>query len=153
LNGECGPISLANFGKFIPTSTLFDEAVTKHNRDYLWDINLELQHEVTRGLSVSADYNRNWDGSFTVMENTLLGPANFDEFCITAPVDAHLPGGGGNEICGLYDVQPQYFGLGTLRVTNAISHTTSGACRSPSRTRRRAWQAPSRRSAVWSRRG
>ncbi|MBI3403299.1 MAG: carboxypeptidase regulatory-like domain-containing protein [Acidobacteria bacterium] len=118
-NGECGPISNVNFGKFIPTSTLFDDSVTKANRDYLWDINVELQHELVQGLSVSAGYNRNWDGSFTVTENTLVGPQNFDEFCITAPKDSRLPSGGGNQLCGFYDIQPQYFGLGTLRVTNA----------------------------------
>ena len=119
LNGECGPISNANFGKFIPLATLFDDSVTKGNRDYLWDVNVELQHEVTQGLSVSAGYNRNWDGSFIVTENTLIGPQSFDEYCITAPVDQRLPGGGGNQLCGYYDIQPQLFSLGTLRVTNA----------------------------------
>ena len=118
-NGECGVISNANFGKFIPSATLFDDSVTKANRDYLWDVNLELQHEVMPGLSVSAGYNRNWDGSFTVTENTLVGPQNFDEYCINTPVDPRLPGGGGNQLCGFYDIQPQFFGLGTLRVTNA----------------------------------
>ena len=118
-NGECGPISNVNFGKFIPTATLFDESVTKGNRDYLWDVNVELQHEVVQGLSVSAGYNRNWDGSFTVTENTLLGPQSFDEYCITAPSDPRLPNGGGKQLCGYYDVQPQLFGQGTLRVTNA----------------------------------
>ena len=115
---ECGPISNANFGKFIPSATLFDDSVTKANRDYLWDINIEVQHEVVQGLSVSAGYNRNWDGNFTVTENTLVGPQNFDEYCITSPVDRRLPGSG-NPICGFYDIQPQLFGLGTLRVTNA----------------------------------
>lgn len=119
LNDECGPISNTNFGKFIPSATQFDASVIKENRDYLWDINVEVQHEVIHGLSVSAGYNHNWDGTFTVTDNILVGPQNFDEFCITAPRDPRLPNGGGNEICGFYDVQPQYFGLGTLRVTNA----------------------------------
>jgi carboxypeptidase family protein len=118
LNGECGPISNVNFGKFIPLATQYDESVTRDNRDFLWDINVEVQHEVTRGLSVSAGYNRNWDGSFTVTDNTLVGPQNFDEFCITAPNDPRLPNAG-SQICGFYDVQPQFFSLGTLRVTNA----------------------------------
>jgi len=119
INGECGAISNVNFGKFIPLATLFDDSVTKGNRDYLWDVNVEVQHEVVQGLSVSAGYNRNWDGSFIVTENTLVGPQNFDEYCITAPVDPRLPNGGGNQLCGYYDIQPQLFGLGTLRVTNA----------------------------------
>jgi hypothetical protein len=119
-NGECGVISNPNFGKFIPLATQFDESVLKANRDYLWDVNVEVQHEVLRGLSVSAGYNRNWDGSFTVTDNTLVGPQNFDEYCITAPNDPRLSSSG-QQICGFYDIQPQFFGApGTvLRVTNA----------------------------------
>ena len=36
--------------------------------------------------------------------------ADDDPYCVTAPVDSRLPGGGGNEICGLYDVRPDKFG-------------------------------------------
>ena len=115
----CGAISNVNFGKFIPTATLFDDSVLSNNRDFLWDINLDLQHELTHGLSVNAGYNHNWDGSFTVTENTLYGPEAFDEFCVTLPNDSRLGSGAGTQQCGYYDVQPQFFGKGTLRVTNA----------------------------------
>jgi outer membrane receptor protein involved in Fe transport len=37
-------------------------------------------------------------------------PADYGEFCITAPTDSRLPGGGGNQICGLYDLRPEKFG-------------------------------------------
>ena len=47
----------------------------------------EIAHELIHGLSVSAAYNHNWDGSFTDTENTAVGPANYDEFCITVPND------------------------------------------------------------------
>ena len=67
---------------------------------------------------MDAGYNHNWDGNFTVTENTLLGPANFDEFCVNVPNDPRLPNAGQQQ-CGYYDVQPQFFGQGTLRVTNA----------------------------------
>jgi hypothetical protein len=67
---------------------------------------------------VNVGYNHNWDGSFTVMENTLLGPESFDEYCITVPNDPRLPNAG-QEQCGYYDVKPSLFGQGTLRVTNA----------------------------------
>ncbi len=117
-NGECGAISNQNFGKFIPSATLFDESVTKKNRDYLWDINVEVEHQVRDGLSVNLGYNHNWDGNFTVTENTLLGPESFDEYCITVPTDTRLPNSGQQQ-CGYYDVKPQFFGLGTLRITNA----------------------------------
>jgi hypothetical protein len=37
-------------------------------------------------------------------------PADFSPFCITAPTDSRLPGGGGYDVCGLYDVAPARFG-------------------------------------------
>jgi len=117
-NGECGAISNVNFGKFIPSATLFDDSVTKDNRDFIWDINVEVEHQIRDGLSVSAGYNHNWDGSFTVTENTLLGPESFDEFCVTVPNDPRLPNAGQQQ-CGYYDVKPALFGQGQLRVTNA----------------------------------
>ena len=36
----------------------------------------------------------------------LVTPADFSPFCITAPSDSRLPGGGGYQVCGLYDVSP-----------------------------------------------
>lgn len=117
-NGECGAISNVNFGKFIPSATVFDDSVTKDNRDFIWDINVEVEHQIRDGLSVSAGYNHNWDGSFTVTENTALGPESFDEFCVTVPNDPRLPNAGQQQ-CGYYDVKQALFGQGQLRVTNA----------------------------------
>jgi hypothetical protein len=114
----CGPISNVNFGKFNPQAVIFDNSAVLHNRDYLWDVNLDLQHEIIHGLSVDVGYNHNWDGSFTVTENTLTDPTSYDEFCITMPNDPRLPNAGQRQ-CGYYDINPQFFGKGTLRVTNA----------------------------------
>ena len=91
----CGAISNPNFGKFIPSSTVFDDSVTKDNRDFLWDINVDFQHEITHGLSVNVAYNHNWDGNFTVtqrigLDGQPLGPEAYDEFCITVPNDSRL---------------------------------------------------------------
>src|SRR4029077_5000940 len=43
----------------------------------------------------------------------------YDPYCLTAPVDPRLPGGGGNQICGLFDIKPQKFGLVNNLVTQA----------------------------------
>src|SRR5207248_292305 len=122
LNGECGQISNLNFGKFLPQATQFDDSVIKHNRDFLWDINVEVDHELLHGLSVTAAYNHNWDGNFIVTETlvngALLGPESFDEFCVTVPNDPRVPNAGQKQ-CGYYDVKPQLFGQGVLKVTNA----------------------------------
>ncbi len=119
----CGAISNPNFGKFIPSSTVFDKSVTNGNRDFLWDINVDFQHELTHGLSVNFAYNHNWDGSFTVtqrigLDGNPLGPGAYDEFCIAVPNDSRLPGAG-QQRCGFYDIKQPLFGQYTLRVTNA----------------------------------
>ncbi len=43
-------------------------------------------------------------------DNILVGPGDFDEFCITAPSDPKLPGGGGYPVCGLYNLKQNKFG-------------------------------------------
>ena len=98
-------------------------AVTE-NRDYLWDINIDLQHEIVHGLSVDVGYNHNWDGNFTVTENTAarLRPS-YDEFCITVPNDPRLPNAG-QQRCGFYDVKPQLF-----RPGHAARDECQGICR------------------------
>jgi hypothetical protein len=41
-----------------------------------------------------------------VTQNPNWTAANYDSFCTTAPLDPQLPNGGGNQICGLYDINP-----------------------------------------------
>ena len=114
----CGPMSSAFFGQFNAAAVSFDNSVLRSNRDFLWDVNVDLQHEILHGLSLAVGYNHNWDGNFTVTENTLVGPNDFDEFCITVPTDSRLDTSGQTR-CGFYDIKPALFGQGTLRVTNA----------------------------------
>jgi len=45
-----------------------------------------------------------------VTDNLAVAPTDFDPYCVTAPLDARLPGGGGYQICGMYDVNPTKFG-------------------------------------------
>jgi hypothetical protein len=68
---------------------------------------------------MTAGYYRNWYGNFLVTDNTLVTPADFNPFCITAPTDSRLPGGGGYQVCGLYDVSPAKFGQVNSVVTQA----------------------------------
>ena len=37
-------------------------------------------------------------------DNTRVTPANYNPYCVTMPTDSRLPGGGGNQLCGFYDV-------------------------------------------------
>jgi hypothetical protein len=64
-------------------------------------------------------YFRTWYGNFRVTDNLAVAPGDFDPFCVTAPQDTRLPGGGGQAICGLYDIKPAQFGLVDNLVTEA----------------------------------
>ena len=79
------------------------------------------------GLSVTAGYYFNTGGYYNldsnvrVQDNLSIGPEDFDAYCVAAPVDPRLPGGGGNEVCGLYDLKPEKFG----QIENLVTETSN----------------------------
>ena len=124
-NGECGAYSNRNFGAGNPDAFVANENLTEGfgNRDYYWDLSAEVQHELAPGVSTTVGYYRNWSDHFRALprgdfrtvflrDNTSLTPADFDPYCVTAPMDPRLPGGGGYEICGLFDISEEKFGVG-----------------------------------------
>jgi hypothetical protein len=68
-------------------------------------------HEIASGVSLDVGYYRTWFGNFSVTDNRVLTPADFDRFSILAPSDPRLPGGGGYEVSGLYNVKPAMFSV------------------------------------------
>ena len=125
-NGECGRISNALFGGLSPDALVANENLTEGfgNRDYYWDTALEVQHELAPGMSAQVGYYRNWSdhfralprgdfGTVFLLDNTSLTPEDFDPYCVTAPTDSRLPGGGGYEVCGLFDITEEKFGVGS----------------------------------------
>jgi hypothetical protein len=114
-DAELGPISNVNFGQSRITTRYADDAVT--NRGFNWEASAAVQHELVSGVSASVGYFRRWYGNFRVTDNLDVAPADYDPFCVTTPSDSRLPGGGGQQICGLYDVRPAQFG----RVNNSIT--------------------------------
>jgi hypothetical protein len=83
-----------------------------------------VQQEILPPVSVDVGYFRRWYGNlglgtptggsggvnFVTSDDRALTPADFDTFCITAPADSRLPGGG-YQVCGLADVKPSRFGI------------------------------------------
>ena len=123
-NGECGPLSDLSFGQVREASAnqRYAEDVLRglqSGQEYLWRGSVSLEHELRPGLRVSVGYFRTQYGNFVVSDNILVTPGDFDEYCITAPQDPRLPGGGGNQICGLYDIKPQKFGQVFNEITQA----------------------------------
>ena len=121
-NGECGQISDLNFGFANPKATRYDADVINGSgiRPFVWDSSLEIQHQLTRAITVTGGYYRNWAANFSATDNTLVTPADFSPYCITTPIDSRLPGGGAQQLCGLYDVSLPKFG----QVTNVITQSS-----------------------------
>ena len=92
LNDELGPSPNNNFGK--PNTTLrFDPdwATGFGARPFNWEMLVTLQHELAPRVGLEVTYNRRSYGNFIVNDNTLVAPADYDAYCINAPVDARLP--------------------------------------------------------------
>ena len=120
-NGECGRLSDLNFGTPNFRAATKDDDVRQgfNVRPNNHEAAITIQRELSPGISATVAYYRRWFGNFSLTENTLVGPADYDQFCITAPVHERLPGGGGYQLCGLYDVKPAKFG----QVQNNVSLT------------------------------
>jgi hypothetical protein len=116
-NGELGPSPNNNFGKPISTLTLNQSwASGTGTRPYQWETAVSVQHELRPGLALNASFYRRIYGNFIVDHNTATPATAYDPFCITAPSDPRLPGGGGYPICGLLNLNPAYLGqIATLR--------------------------------------
>ena len=123
-NGELGPSPNAAWGSPVFT-TRFDPSWSRGGfgvRPYNWETSATVQHELMSNVSLNVGYFRRIFGNFVVSDNLALTPGDFDPYCVTAPGDSRLPGGGGNQICGLKDVNPAKFGQQNNKVTLASNY-------------------------------
>ncbi len=67
-------------------------------RRYDWQVGVSVQQELVPRVSLDVAYNRRWFGNYTVTDNQVRVPADYDAWTITAPDDSRLPGGGGYPI-------------------------------------------------------
>jgi hypothetical protein len=105
---ELGPTGNANFGKVIPSTTTTDPKTLNgwNARGATTEWQALVQHQLTPRIAVTGGYFFRWIGNQLVTDNTLISAADFDgPFCIAAPSSSQLPGGGGNQVCGLYDIK------------------------------------------------
>ena len=119
---ELGPLSNANFGKSIVTTRRAEDIVVGWGtRPDNWQMSAQIQHELRPGMGVNVGYFRTSFGNFTATDNLAVTPADFDPYCITAPRDPRLLGGGGEQVCGLYDIAPAKFG----QVSNLVTQVSN----------------------------
>ena len=111
LNELTNSTSTPSFGKNVPSSTTTDPAVLGGwgARGYNWEYSVSAQHELAPRVSINGGWFRRKFGNQTVTVDNRYNFANgsFDgPFCANAPSDPNLPGGGGYQVCGLYDLKP-----------------------------------------------
>ncbi len=102
----CGPINNPLFGQVATRTTNYDPEVLEgwHVRPNNWEMQVSVQREILPRVSAYASYSRRWYGNLFATRNLNVTNADFREYCIPVPGDGRLPGGGGNQQCGLFDV-------------------------------------------------
>ena len=71
---------------------------------------------------MSAGYYHTTYGNFYVLDNTLVAPTDYSQYCVTAPTDSRLGSVSGQQLCGLYDLNPNKFGQNRSIVTSASNY-------------------------------
>ena len=127
------PIANSNFGKNNPTATRYDPGTLNGygKRDSNWDFTTEVQHELMPGFAITGGYYRNTGGYFRyafgspfssklrVDGQPVVGPGELRSVLRHTPADRALPGGGGYQQCGYYNLNPTKVG----QVENLVNET------------------------------
>ena len=118
---ELGPLANNAFGS-VNVATRFDPDTILGfgKRRNNWEFSTSITQELMSRLSVDVAYYRRAQGNFTVTDNLDVTPADFQPYCVTAPRDPRLPDGGGQQICGLYDIVPAKFGVATNNLVTRV---------------------------------
>jgi len=105
-NGECGAMLNPSFGAAGSPPIRLDPAASQGwgTRGYNWETMFGIDHQLTDSVSVEASYHRRWFGNFRVNDLTLATSDDYTEYGFTGPSDPRLPGGGGEAITGLFDI-------------------------------------------------
>jgi hypothetical protein len=120
-NGECGVVANRTFGRPIPTE-FSAPAILRGWGKRLSNVEMSasIEHEVARGVGLNVGYFRRVYNNFQVVDNRATEPSDYTMFSITAPLDPRLPGGGGYQVTGLLDVNPNKVGQ-VANVTSSAS--------------------------------
>jgi hypothetical protein len=108
---DCGPVTNQTFGTQV-FNTNYDPAMVTGwgNRPYVWSTGVSVQQELLSGLALTVGFYRNSWGNLSMVDNTLTSASDYTAFSINAPLDPRLPGGGGQTVSGLFDLNPNKVG-------------------------------------------
>ncbi len=109
----CGAYTNSAFGNPLVTTQVDPNVMHGWNiRPYDWQFGVSAQQEILPRVSVEVSYNRRSWGNFFVTDNRALGPEDFRQVTMTAPVNSSLPGGGGYPV--VFDVRNALHPLGVV---------------------------------------
>ncbi len=129
---SCGAINNLLFGSNQLVGNAFDPDLLHGwgRRPSDWAFGVSVQQQIVPRASVEVGYYRRTFTMFTtggtVTDNLLVSPNDVGTYYLTAPQDPRLPGGGGNRIGPLYDLNPSVFGRssGLIEATDKIGDDT-----------------------------
>ncbi len=102
----------STFGQLVESTEINPDLMRGwFNRGYSWEYNIGVQHELVPRLALNFLWYRRWSGNkVTTYDRAIAATSEYynGPFCINRPVDSRLPGGGGGQICDLYDIKPEY---------------------------------------------
>jgi Carboxypeptidase regulatory-like domain len=87
-----------------------------------WGFGVSVQQQVMPRVSVEVGYNRRWLDNFTTVDNRDQQATDYTAFSVVAPSDSRLPGGGGQTITGLYNVNPNVVNRNGALVANTSAN-------------------------------
>jgi Carboxypeptidase regulatory-like domain len=105
-NGGCGQIATPNFGQLGTRVTNYDPSIVTGwgVRPYNWETQASIQQQLFPRVSVYAGYTKRIYGNLTAIDNQAVSNASYTGYCIPVPGNSLLPGGGGGQECGLFDI-------------------------------------------------
>ena len=108
---ELGPSPSNTFGRNVSTTSYSPDVLNGwFARGYNWEYSVAVQHLLFGRTSLNGGWFRRIYANQTFTDDLRYGPSDYDgPFCVTAPANENLPGGGNYPVCGLYDLKPAVF--------------------------------------------
>jgi len=105
--------STPTFGRLTVPTTQYSPDLLRGwgKRGYNNEVTISAQHQLADRISVNGGYYRRTFGNQTFTDDLRYDASSYDSFCITAPSDPDLPGGGNYQVCGVADLKPAVFAL------------------------------------------
>jgi len=102
------------FGRNVSTTSYNADVLNGwFKRGYNMEYTIAAQHQLAPRMSINGGWFRRSFGNQIFTDDLRFDRSSYDgPFCVNAPSDPRLPGGGGYQVCNLYDLKPSVFALG-----------------------------------------